>query len=139
MRKFITKNPALHRQRTVAWKEAHPEVIRESARKSAAKQRELYPHKTTAHVRKAQTARLKRYPVWADDTNIQAVYAQARTMTEMLGEPWHVDHVIPLQGKLVSGLHVHTNLRILQGTENLSKHNKFEVEDVEFNGDSASY
>lgn len=119
-----------HRRKTRKWKEANLEKTRALNRASAAKQRAEHPEKTTAHARKAQTARLKRYPAWADDEKIQKVYADAKTMSEITGEPWHVDHIVPLQGKTVSGLHVHYNLQILPGAENLQKHNKFEPGDV---------
>ena len=42
-------------------------------------------------------------------------------------ESWHVDHIIPLHGKNVSGLHVPSNLWFVKGSENISKNNKFEV------------
>ena len=47
--------------------------------------------------------------------------------TRESGEEWHVDHQIPLQGKLVSGLHVYANLTVIRGSENVKKSNKFAI------------
>lgn len=46
----------------------------------------------------------------------------ARKMFEF---SWHVDHVIPLQGEMVSGLHVATNLQVIPWIANVSKANKY--------------
>jgi len=41
---------------------------------------------------------------------------------------WHVDHIIPMNGKLVSGLHVWNNIQVIPASDNVRKHNKFEVQ-----------
>lgn len=53
----------------------------------------------------------------------------SRSISKKTGTQHHVDHIIPLQGKLVSGLHVPWNLRIIPAHENLSKSNKI-IEDI---------
>jgi hypothetical protein len=116
------------KEQPLAWKQyaqryfaANPELVRQSRRESKRK----HQHVATALQAKRDAAELRRTPVWADLNKIREVYAAARTMTNMFDEPWHVDHVIPLQGKTVSGLHVHTNLQLLPAAENISKHNRY--------------
>lgn len=48
-------------------------------------------------------------------------YLQAQTLREVLGENYHVDHIVPLKGKTVCGLHCETNLQILPAAENIRK------------------
>lgn len=76
---------------------------------------------------KRLSAKMQRVPAWADLAAIKAVYAEARALTKASGVSHHVDHILPLQGRLVSGLHVHTNLQILTGSENCRKNNRYEV------------
>lgn len=67
-------------------------------------------------------------PAWADMEKIKAVYEEARRITKETGIPHEVDHIVPLNGKTVSGLHVHGNLQIIRADENRKKSSKFEGE-----------
>lgn len=64
--------------------------------------------------------KLSRIPKWANINKIKEIYSNCP-----IG--YHVDHIVPLQGKLVSGLHVENNLQYLSKEENLKKSNKWEV------------
>lgn len=75
-----------------------------------------------------RASNLQRTPAWADREAIAEVYRRAKSMTLTTGIPHHVDHIIPLRGQTVSGLHVAGNLQILTAAENLTKSNRFEVD-----------
>jgi hypothetical protein len=70
--------------------------------------------------KRRKAVKLDRVPSWADVEKIKEIYRKCP-------EGCHVDHIIPLQGRLVSGLHVEGNLQYLSAKENLQKNNKFEV------------
>tara|TARA_R110000868_G_scaffold230055_1_gene483202 strand:+ start:255 stop:839 length:585 start_codon:yes stop_codon:yes gene_type:complete len=133
------------RLRTAKWREQNLEKVRAANRECAAKKRAQQPEKIkaakkqyaqrnkaviNAAVARRKAAKLKRTPKWLtkfDKLKIQCVYSIAAMLTRVNNEPWHVDHVIPLQGDLVSGLHVPSNLQVMRGVENVRKHKKFEV------------
>lgn len=67
-----------------------------------------------------------RTPKWASKEAIAAKYREARELAEQTGVEHHVDHIIPLCGPLVCGLHVENNLNVVQGVLNLQKARSFE-------------
>lgn len=77
-------------------------------------------HKSNAIGANYRAAKLQRTPRWADMGEIQKVY-------DNCPEGHHVDHIIPLQGEKVSGLHVESNLQYLLASENASKGNRYKV------------
>ena len=84
--------------------------------------------KVTANTRKRQAAKLQRTPAWDPHAHlIVAKYQLAAMLSQASGEPYHVDHIIPLQGRKVSGLHVFSNLRVIPGSDNSKKSNKFPI------------
>jgi 5-methylcytosine-specific restriction endonuclease McrA len=68
--------------------------------------------------------KLRAIPSWADHALIADIYAYAKIMRDA-GVDCHVDHIIPLQGETVSGLHVHTNLQVLLAADNIRKGNRY--------------
>lgn len=102
-RAYVAANPEKEKARIAVWQRANPE------RMLAAK-------------RKRDAAKLSRTPSWADHNAIGMIYRAAEVI-RTTGFDVHVDHEIPLQGKTVSGLHVHTNLQILSAKANRQKSN----------------
>jgi hypothetical protein len=76
-----------------------------------------------ASARKA--TKLSATPSWANQEQIKRIYAACAKITKQTGIEHHVDHIIPLQGESVCGLHVENNLSIIPAKMNLQKSNKF--------------
>lgn len=81
-----------------------------------------------ALIAKRSAAKKQATPGWADLAAIREIYMQAAFLSAETGEKYEVDHVYPLQGKLVCGLHCEHNLQILTKEQNVRKRNKMPEE-----------
>lgn len=98
---------------------------KESVNSSATAYWKARPGAKAAHCAKRRAAKLNRTPPWANLRKIAAVYELVNWASKFTDEPLTVDHIIPLQGRKVSGLHVHENLQALTLSENSAKGNKW--------------
>lgn len=75
-----------------------------------------------------RSRKLAATPAWLTPFQVRAIaslYEVAAQLTEATGIPHEVDHITPLQGVNVCGLHVPENLQIISAAENQSKGNRF--------------
>jgi hypothetical protein len=87
------------------------------------KYRELNRAKVRAAASKVYAEAMRAIPGWAEHEIIELIYAEAAHRA------LEVDHVIPLRGKLVCGLHVHINMQLLTRSQNARKRNSFHPDD----------
>lgn len=90
--------------------------------------RQKFPFKHRAQNTTRHAKRLNRCPAWLTSVHLKEIeqfYMDADYIQNLTKTKMEVDHIIPLQGRIVSGLHVPWNLQILTSTENRTKKNKF--------------
>lgn len=97
------------------WRKINPERVK----KVAAAYRKNNLHRQAANEARRRAAKLRATPAWADLEKIRTIYEDAQK------QGMEVDHVVPLRGRTVCGLHVENNLQLLTKKENGSKNNRF--------------
>ena len=123
------------KDRKHAWyQENREQVIQAAATRPAAQLREYrntWKENNKVQVRADTKARRRKHraatPLWLSrrqKSEIRQLYQIAITMTQTTGEQYVVDHIVPLRGETVCGLHVPWNLRVITQDENLKKSNK---------------
>lgn len=136
---WAKNNPEKGRQRTKKWRAENTEKVNARERALRAQNPERYLARVKKwqaknkpvvvfHIAKRRASKKKACPSWLsaiDLAQIQEFYDLALAKTMQTGVKHNVDHVVPLQGKNVSGLHVPWNLQIITARENFSKGNKF--------------
>ncbi len=80
--------------------------------------------------RQYKLSKTKQTPNWLSEEQIKEIlveYELSAWCTEVTGIKYQVDHVVPLRGKQVCGLHVPWNLQVIPAIDNIKKSNKFVV------------
>ena len=75
--------------------------------------------------------KLNATPAWLTDEqndDIKTMYVLAKKFEKLCNTRYHVDHIVPLAGKDVCGLHVPWNLQLLPASVNIAKGNKHNEE-----------
>ena len=118
------------------WYEANKEQVMDAARTCPIEIKREYQkawkERNLIWVRADTKARRRKHreatPKWLtkkEKAEIRQLYQIAITMSKTTGEQYVVDHIVPLRGENVCGLHVPWNLRVITQEENLKKSNKF--------------
>jgi len=108
LKEYVARNEEKAKSRRQKWEENNRGKVRAKARNYQAKKRGAMPLWLTA-IQRAQ---------------ILEMYDVAVACGTQTGVEHHVDHIIPLQGKAVNGLHVPWNLQVIPAFDNLSKNNR---------------
>lgn len=79
------------------------------------------------HTANYRAKKLQATPLWLNDSQIEEIldfHTSAKMFQLYTGVDYQVDHIVPLQGETVCGLHVPWNLQLLPSFENQSKSNR---------------
>ena len=139
MRKWWENNKETHNGRVKNWQAANPEKVKETAKlwvaanpekvaEKTKRYRQRHPDQTTAWAAASVARRSKRVPNWLtpdDKWMLKEAYSLAKLRTRLFGFVWEVDHVLPLRGSFVSGLHVPTNIQVIPKALNRAKRNVY--------------
>lgn len=125
-RRNYAKKGDRYRAYSIAYKKANPlsqeQIIkdRQSRLRYQKRNRPLF----VAISARYKASKLKATPEWANDFFIQEAYELSKIREKLTGIKWHVDHIVPLQGRIVCGLHVENNLQVIPAIVNRIKGNR---------------
>ncbi len=125
--KYLLSNQEKRLQTSKRYYERNKSKCQESSRRYIKENFDKVRAVKTAAQKKRHSGKILRTPHWLAPEHIEAMklrYKEARWMTNRTGVKHHVDHIVPLNGSNVSGLHVPWNLRVIPARENMRRGNK---------------
>lgn len=105
----------------------NPNLVRGWKRKEYQKNKAAYVARARNREKHIKLATPPWFSEWDEFLHLM-LHEKRIELNKLTGVTWHIDHVVPLQGEFVSGLHCSSNWRLIQASENLSKSNKFEMD-----------
>lgn len=126
-REYAARNRETAKQRASKWYYANLEYALEQRRIIGKKWRDENKDKNFAKNARYRASKLNATPKWlsAEQTQqIEALYWLAQLQCELTDTKYHVDHIVPLKGKTVCGLHVPWNLQVIPALDNIRKGNR---------------
>jgi hypothetical protein len=122
---------AENKDKIASRKKTHYQQNKDKIRAYQAQYTEENKPRLLAMQAKYRSVSLLSTPEWLDAghwAEMEAEYALSLWCSEVMGEKYHVDHIVPLKGKKVCGLHVPWNLQVIPAVENRRKKNKLLVD-----------
>lgn len=114
-----------NRERDLARNAGYREQNKPRIAQNARKRRQETKSEVAAAAARRRAYKLRATPLWADQAAIRVLYAVSADYQTIYGVAYHVDHIIPLQSRLVCGLHCEHNLQIIPKEDNIKKGNRY--------------
>jgi hypothetical protein len=102
------------------WRERNKDRLKELITNWSKNNRDI----TSSYWAKRKAVKMNATPKWANEFFIKEAYSLASLRSKMTGIKWSVDHIVPLQSKLVCGLHTESNLAVIPASLNSKKSNR---------------
>lgn len=127
-KEWSNKNKERHKFLQACWEQDNKEARRIKSNKNAKERYKKNPHKICEYVSRRHAKKIKAMPAWLTNNHIKEIkniYKISQERSTETNIKHHVDHIIPLNGKGVCGLHVPWNLQVITASENCAKSNKY--------------